>query len=173
MEALKVTVADLLWSGSGDSGVDVRAVPVLRSRLGPGSDAVLTVHRGITTLPANLVAGLTEPVAALLAPDLALPRMVAANDMVLLDQNPAVRSGVVRGSGVWIVEEDGSLRVRYLFNSQVGSPGDPGGAKEPILYTANEATVADPLQWRPVSLAERGILEIVRARIVWIGRELN
>jgi hypothetical protein len=168
MRALEVTVAELLWSGSGDKGIEVRAVPVLRSRLGPGSDAVLTVHRGMTPLPADLVAGLTEPVAALLAPDLALPRMVAANDMVLLDQNPAVRSAVP-DAGVWIVAEEGSLRVRYLFSSL----GDPAGRDGSFLYTANEATVADPGRWRAVSLAERGVLEIVRARIVWFGRQLS
>lgn len=176
MRALEVTVAELLWSGSGDNCAEVRAVPVLRSRLGPGSDATLTVHRGMTPLPADLVAGLIKPVAALLGPDLALPRIVAANDMVLLDQSPAVRSGMlssgVWGSGVWVIEEEGSLRVRYLFSSLSNSLGDPAGSDGSLLYTANEATVADPRQWNSVSLAERGVLEIVRARIVWFGRAI-
>ena len=159
MGALEVTVVDLLGSDLGGAGV--RAVPVLKSRLGPGFNAVMTVHQGVTPLPTDLVAGLMEPVAALLAPDMALPRLVAVNDLVLLDQSPAVRSGV-RGGGVWIVEEEGCLRVRYLFN--------PPGT---VIYTANETTVADRRQWRPISLAGKSILDTVRARIVWIGREFR
>lgn len=158
MEALHVTVADLLWSTSGDEGLDVRAVPLLRSRLGPGADADLTVHRGVTPLPRHLVSGLVNPVTAVLAPDLALPRLVAANDIVLLDRNPAVR-GSMGGSGVWVVSEDGGLRVRYLRT------------KKFFLYIVNEASLGNPEEWQPVSLVERSILDIVLARVVWIGRE--
>lgn len=159
MRALQVTVADLLWSTSENDGVEVRAVPVLRHRLGPGAEAALTVYRGITPLPAHLIAGLVDPVAAVLGPDLALPRLVAVNDMVLLDQNPVVRSRAC-GAGVWVVVEEGSLRVRYLR------------AEGPQLYTRGEPTPDAPREWKPV-LAERSILEVVRARIAWIGREFR
>jgi hypothetical protein len=74
MQALGVTIADLLWAGLGDAGGDLRAVPVVRNRLGPGADAALGVYRGTMALAASLVAGLVDPVAARLAPDLALPR---------------------------------------------------------------------------------------------------
>jgi hypothetical protein len=160
MEALHVTVADLLWSTSGDEGVEVRAVPLVRSRLGPGADAVLTVHRGVVPLPARLVDALVNPVVAVLAPDLGLPRLVEANDMVLLDQNPAVR-GSVEGQSVWVVAEAGGLRVRYLRT------------KRYFLYVVNETMLASPGEWPPVSLVERSILEIVRARVVWVGREFR
>jgi len=160
MQALGVTIADLLWTGLGDAGGDLRAVPVLRNRLGPGADAVLGVYRGTMALPASLVAGLVDPVAARLAPDLALPRGVAANDLVLLDQNPVVRSSA-RGGGLWVVAEEGGLRVRYLR---------AGGT---ILYVASEATLDDPRRWLAVSPAERNVLEVVMARVVWLSRELG
>ncbi|HWE50579.1 MAG TPA: hypothetical protein VG273_12345 [Bryobacteraceae bacterium] len=158
MQALQVTVADLLWSTAAGESVEVRAVPLLRSRLGPGADADLEVHRGMMPLEARLLAGLVNPVAAVLSPDLALPRLVKAGDTVLLDQNPAVR-GSMGGSGVWIVEDEGGLRVRYLRTRRF------------FLYVVNEATLGEPEKWIPVSLLERSILEIVRARVVWIGRE--
>jgi hypothetical protein len=159
MQALQVTVADLLWSTSGDDGVEVRAVPVLRHRLGPGAEAALTVHRGITPLPTHLIAGLVDPVAAVLGPDLALPRLVAVNDMVLLDQNPLVRSRAW-GAGIWIVLEDGSLRVRYLR------------VEGSVLFTRGEPTPDAPREWKPVVPGERSVLEIVMARVAWVSREL-
>ncbi len=161
MEGLHVTVADLLWSTSGEQEVDVRAVPLLRSRLGPGADAVLTVHRGVIPLPAYLIEGLVNPLAAVVAPDLDLPRLVAANDVVLLDQNPAVR-GSAEGLGVWVVAEGGGLRIRYLRTKRF------------FLYVLNQrSTLAVPDEWQPVSLVQQSILEIVRARVVWIGREFK
>jgi hypothetical protein len=109
--------------------------------------------------PRRLVDSLGNPVAAQLAPDLVLPRMVAANDFILLDQNPEVRSNP-RGEGCWVVSEQSGLRVRYVRM---------GGTK---LYLANESTVRDPRLWEAVSLQGREITDIVRARIVWIGREI-
>ena len=159
MQALDVTIADLLWTGLGDAGGDLRVVPIARNRLGPGADAVLAVHRGTMALPASLVTGLVDPVAARLAPDLALPRGMEASDLVLLDQNPVVRSNA-RGGGLWVVAEAGGLRVRYLR---------AGGT---LLYIANEANLEDPRRWLAVSPAERDVLEVVVARVVWLSRKL-
>jgi hypothetical protein len=41
------------------------------------------------------------------------------------------------------------------------------------VYLANESNIRDPLNWQPVPLHERNLLEIVRARIVWISREME
>jgi hypothetical protein len=106
------------------------------------------------------VKSLVQPIAARLAPDLVLPRLLAANDMALLDQNPAVRRQP-SGNQYWVVADGSGLRIRYVRLR---------GAK---VYLANEATVDDPGSWQAVSLAERDILDIVRARIVWIGREME
>lgn len=160
MRALKVTVPELLWRYPGEIETGVSAVPVLRGRIGPGGDAVLSNYKGYMPFPVSLVTGVIEPVAARLAPDLVLPRLVAPNDLVLLDQNPAVRQNP-RGRGCWVVAEKGGLRVRYV---------KVGGTR---IYLACEATVHDPQRWQPVPVYGRNILEVVRARIVWIGREME
>ncbi len=133
MEALRITVDDLIWASRDDHGTEIRAIPMLRNRLGPGSDANLRVHRGMTPLPARLVEGLLDPVTARLTPDLALPRAVAANDVVLLDQNTEARTAG-RGPGPWVVMQDSGLRVRYvrrrdsgLFIAGEGRPGCRNG----------------------------------------------
>ena len=144
-----------------------RAVPIIRNRsCGPGTDAVFTVFRGNMPMPGWLLEDLVETgYMARLAPDLVLPRSLAANDLVLLDQNPAVRAALsgnsASGTSVWIVADAAGLRARYLRLE--------GGR----VYAGNEVTRGDPRQWVSIPLQGRNILEIVRARIVWIGREME
>jgi len=133
---------------------------VIKNRIGPGTEAVFSIFRGYMPFPAGLLKGVVEPIAARLAPDLVLPKPVAANDLVLLDRNTAIRQEP-SGTGCWVVADGSGLRIRYVRL---------GGAR---VYVANEATVADPRSWQSIPLAGRDILDIVRARIVWIGREME
>ena len=161
MRALDISAGDLLWRVSGEPDTGFRAVPVVRNRIGPGSDAVFTVIHGHYPLPESLLSDLVDPVAARLGPDLVLPRALAAHDLVLLDQNPRVRSTPSGAQGVWVVKEGASLSVRYLRMDGTS------------LYLANEVTLKDPQQWHSIPLAGRNILDIVRARVVWMGREME
>jgi hypothetical protein len=160
MTALGIKVPDLLWDIASLTEGGIRAVPLARTRIGPGAAGVLTVFRGNIPMPGGLLKNLIEPVAAYLAPDLVMPAALAANDLVLLDQNPVVRAAPA-GSGVWIVAEGAGLRARYLRLE---------GAR---LLVGNEVTRGDPQQWLSIPLQGRNILEIVRAHIVWIGREME
>jgi hypothetical protein len=160
MKALDIRVADLLWGAMGEGAGGVRAVPLVRNRIGPGTEGTLTSFRGNIPMPGWLLKNLIEPVTARLAPDLVLPAALAANDLVLLDQNPAVRAAPT-GNGVWVVSESSGLRARYVRLTASR------------LYVGNEATRGDPQQWLSILLQGRNILEIVRAHIVWIGREME
>jgi hypothetical protein len=160
MRALNTNVPELLWRYPGEVETGVHAVPLLRGRIGPGGDRTLTDFRGFTPLPASLLKGVVTPVAARLAAELVLPATLRFNDLVLLDQSPEVRSSP-RGRGCWVVAEEGGLRVRYV---------KVGGTR---IYLASEATVSDPQRWQPITLQGKNILDIVRARIVWIGREME
>jgi hypothetical protein len=160
MQALGVSLPELLWRSPEERGESVRIVPLLRHRIGPGIDASLTVFQGFTPFAAKTVEGLVSPVAAQLGPDLVLPSAVRANDLILLDQNPDVRAQP-RGESCWVVVERAGLRVRYVKR---------GGTH---VYLANEATVRDPKLWEAVDLQGQDLAEIVRARITWIGRELR
>ncbi len=160
MEVMGVNIPALIFRSNGTAETAVCTVPILRNRIGPGMEAVLTNYRGFMPFSAHRVASLVDPVVAQLAPDLVLPKPLAANDYVLLDRNPRVRASP-SGGGYWVVAENAGLRVRYV---------KLGGTR---VYLANESTVRDPPNWQPVPLHERNLLEIVRARIVWISREME
>jgi hypothetical protein len=160
MRSLNLTVPDLLWLRPEDGGGGLKSIPMLRNRIGPGSDADLDVHRGYFPAPASMTEGIVDPVAARLGAEFVLPRLVEGNDIALLDRNPAVRERA-RGGGCWVVAEPAGLRVRYVR------------LRDGLPCVANEATLPHPENWLPVSAAGGNILDIVRARIVWISREME
>ena len=160
MSALGVTLPELLWRTSEQGGAQVRMVPIVRHRIGPGMDATLTAFRGCMPFAAGAVERLVDPVVAQLGPDLVLPSTVSPNDLVLLDQDPEIRARP-RGENCWVVAEPAGLRVRYVRW---------GGTR---VYLANEANVRDPRLWDTVPLDGLKVEDIVRAKIVWIGRELG
>jgi hypothetical protein len=164
MAALELTVTDLLGASPGrneaDAGLGFHAVPFLRARIGPGSQPVFDVFGGFLPVASSLAAKLVQPVAARLAPDLVLPAACAAGDVVLLDQNPAPRAQPL--SGIWVTSDDAfGMRVRYvrLIASQ--------------LFVYHEANLADPAKWGVIRLDGRSIPDVVRARVVWIGRDME
>ena len=160
MEALGVTIAQVLWSDEATDLAEIRVVPVLRQRIGPGTVASFTAFRDYMPFPASLVAGLTDPLSAWLGPDLALPGAYRAGDLLLLDLNPRYRTNPGIAS-CWIVAESSGLRVRYVRR-------DRG-----MLEAATEPDAAGARGWQPVAVRGRNILDIVRARIVWIGRRME
>jgi hypothetical protein len=157
--ALNLSVPELIWRASGPIDTGVQAVPVLRNRLGPGTDAALDQFNGYMPFPAAQTASLVDPVAARVAPDLVLPGPLATNDLVLLDQNPLPRE-TPSPRFCWVISDGASLRIRYAGLTGAG------------VSIANESNVHNPRLWRFIPLHERGILDVVKARVVWIGREL-
>lgn len=159
LEALGVTAADLLWTVPEEIETEVRAAPMLAARLGAGNTLDFEKFRGFTPLPASLLRGLVEPVTVRLGPDLAMPSSLKAGDIALLDQNPVVRAAPAEPF-LWVVSEPTGTRVRYVKvvagRLQIGADVGPLESRE----------------WR---LVRHGVnvLEIVRARIVWIGREME
>ena len=158
MRAMDITIPQVLWSGGGVDATQISAVPLLRARIGPGSAASFTSFRGYVPLPVGLTSGLIDPVTAYLAADLALPPEYRAADLVLLDLNPAQRREPGARSG-FIVAENAGLRVRYVRRVRSG------------LEVASQPGFSG--DWQAISLQGRDILDIVRARIVWIGREME
>lgn len=160
MQALDVTIPQVLWSGGGRSASEIKAVPILRTRIGPGAAASFTAFRGYMPFPALMVAPLTDPLTANLAADLALPVQYLPEDLVLLDLNPLLRI-TPAASSCWVVAENAGLRVRYVRRARGG-----------LEVGSNPASSA-PMDWQTISLQGRNILDVVRARIVWIGREME
>ncbi len=159
MNALGISVPELLGS-TGDEGSSVAIVPVVRNRIGPGMDSMLSSYRDSMPFPRKIIQHLVNPLVAQVGPDLVLPSMISSNDFVLLDQNPQVRSRP-RGDACWVVAESSGLRIRYVKT---------GSTK---VYIANEATLGNPREWNAISLRDQNITDIVRARICWIWREIT
>ncbi len=160
MRALDVSVPQLLWLSPHIAVSGIREVPLIRNPIGPGSEASFSDFGGYLPFPAPLVAASDDPVAAHLGADLALPPELRAGDLVLLDRNAARRILPEPGS-CWVVADSAGLRVRYVRRN--------GGA----LETGGVPNREGVRVWRTVSLHGRDILEIVRARIVWVGREME
>jgi hypothetical protein len=108
----------------------------------------------------ELIEPLVNPVVAQVAPDLVLPPSISANDFILLDQNPELRSHP-EGEGCWVVAEPAGLRVRYARFD---------GVK---LWTAHQITSRERCGCESAALHGGDITDIVRARVVWLGRELS
>ncbi len=166
MKALDLRVSDVLWRSCAEPGPGVRAIPLVHNRIGPASDGILTVIGGYYPFPDRLLHNLVAPLAARLGPDLALPARLAVRDLVLLDQNPQLRSGPCGEGDLWLVQDssggqNGRLCVRYIRVTSTH------------LHLASEMTRHHPGHRHAVPLAGRNILDIVRAKIVWIGREVE
>lgn len=160
MRGMEVTIPLVVWAGTGIELDRIIAIPVLRNRIGPGIATALDVFRGYMAFPLSLVERLKDPVAGYLAADLALPSEYRAGDAVLLDLNPAKRIALAPSS-CWIVAENGALRVRYVRRA----PGGLEVVRDPGIFGGRDS--------QTISLQGSNILEIVRARIVWIGREME
>ena len=157
MRALDLSVPDVVWRSATEPATDVRSIPLVRDRIGPASGGVLTVIAGYYPFPERMLHDLVDPIAARLGPDLAMPSRLAVRDLVLLDQNPRLRAKPADDGALWVVEQGAGLTVRCLRLSHTH------------LLIANEAT----RQWQPIALAGENIVDIVRAQIVWIGREVE
>jgi len=160
MAALDITIPQVLWYENVLDAAEIRPVPLLRNRVGPGTAASFEAFRGYIAYPSRLITSLIEPVAAYLASDLALPSALHPGDLVLLDQNPILRTSPSPDS-CWVVAEPGGLRVRYLRRTKAG------------LEAGRERDLTGANDWHTISIQARNILDNVRARVVWIGREME
>lgn len=160
MTALNLDIPELMFRFQKIGDLGVRAVPIVRSRVGPGYEPVLTTFRGFMPFPSSMTDQLKEPVVVQMAPDMGLPKPLIANDLVLLDQNPLVRA-CPGGGALWLVMDGSGARIRYVRL---------GGTR---IYIANETTVADPARWGSAPFRGIGILEVVRAKVIWFSRALE
>lgn len=158
MKALDVTVPQVLWSEGGVDVAEIRAVPLLRERIGPGGAVSLTDCAGYIPFPARTVLPLVDPVAAVISAELLLPAEFRPVDLILMDCDPEKRIAPSE-SRCWVVAEPSGLRVRYVRRIR-------GGIEISSDRERSESGIL-----RVVSLEGRNILDIVRAGIVWIGRE--
>jgi hypothetical protein len=133
-------------------------IPLLADRLGHGLPFPdLETESGRLPFPALDLEGLERPVAVRLAPDPQAPPLFHTNDVVLLDPlssgnialDPDSYYAIDAGGG-------GYLRRIEQRHNQLFLRTEDGPAVPPCI-----------------SLLDRNILEVVRARAIWIGRYLK
>ncbi len=169
LDRFRIPLAELLPSEEvrprGCSGCHAtrnwREVPVLEGWVGPGMPLprlASTVER--YPFPASALAPLVNPAVARLAPDTRMAGVLSDNDLVLLDHGREARSEI-RDDGLYLLNRRGEGLVRRLR-----SQGNR-------LFIVAEDVRDQPNRWEAVSLASHHVLDIVRGRLVWIGRNLR
>jgi len=149
---LRLSALDLLGPEGG-----FRCVPVLDGWIGPGE----LYPSGLTDewypVAAGRLGRLEDPAMARLAGDDAVGRVFRAGDLALLERAPRVRLRPVTGN--WFAVRLGSWgAVRQVVRcvEGFGLAGDDGVPGAPYLRDG-----------------ERNILDVLQAKLVWIGRELE
>ncbi len=138
-----------------------RLVPLLRGGTGgPRSPFAPERHEGAMPFTASQVVRLDNPAALILHHDPAMSPYFQAGDVALLDRTEALLRRP-DDSHAWLVETQGGPLVRYIRHSGRS------------LYLPTARTLRHPEKWDYLSLIGRNILEIVRGRIVWIGRGME
>jgi len=162
--ALDCDVTDLILRFPFEGDLGTKAVPVLRTRIGPGISPNFRVFCGFLPVPLAVVQGIVNPVIGRLAPDPSLPAGFKALDTVLLDQNPEVLLRPVSGSP-YVLKNGESSHVRY--------PALQGGRV--YLCQTPEPSTLEGVPYVSIHGGARGkdILDLIRGRIVWISREIH
>jgi transcriptional regulator with XRE-family HTH domain len=167
LERLNMDLLDLLHEGDVELrapprlpayGV-VREVPLWEGRIGPGHPFPREDNRpSHYPFLAAEIATLAHPVAARLAEDRLMQDLFRADDVVLLDRAESWREQP-RAESYYVVEWGGGGMIRHVRREANGLH----------LFAGGDASDA----WGYISLSDRNILEIVRARVFWIGRYLE
>jgi hypothetical protein len=147
--------------GVGPAGpVEFAAVPVLQGRLGAGSAYPQLSQEGCYFLPQRLPASAVSPaVVQLDSRETAMSPFLDPGDWVLLDGSPAARRRPLF---------EHAYALSWQTKGYVARCRIVGGALVLVADNAGQSS-AIPGQ---IPLAGRNVLDIVRGRIVWVGREL-
>jgi len=143
------------------AGSPYREVPVLEGALGPGHAFPETLSgTSRQPFPDIQVRTLVRPVTARLGADPSMSATVVEGDLVLLDQSERRREEI-EPDALYAVEHEGQGLIRWVRC----------GARCIYLVTADSFTT--PIRWVQVPLTGWRVLEIVKARVVWIARSLG
>ncbi len=158
---LNLSIADLLtgaeigMGGLGD-GPLARAKGVVTAVEGvPEMDS-----GDIYPVPRWLTETLTGPVMVKLAHDASVYPYFQEGDLALMDRAPLTREGL-RATAVYLVQTGQGTLVRFVR---------AGGTR---LYLVTPATAGEPRLWDYVPLPGEDVREVIKGRLVWIGRALE
>ncbi len=167
LHSLHLTLTDLYTPQETDHDPlsaafsSMEAVPILRTKAGPGHrippvDDYLSYY----PFPRSMVSTLGNPVAVVLSSDPRNFPLFYGGDLLLVDRAEKVRIHPNAQSSYLVDVPEGTC-VRYIRQ---------GGRR---LYLLTEDCLHTPQLWEYVSLTEQNVLDVIRARIVWVGRQMD
>lgn len=156
MDELKIDLRDLC----GADCAPLRNVPALAGYLGPGHCYPEFRLRGTFPFLASHVASLHTPVVVRAAADAAMEPLFGAEDVILLDHEENKRS-TAEPHSFFAVNLDGEGLIRHVRRSNGN------------LFIGTQSVLGRAAVWDCISLADRHILDIVKAKVVWIGRHME
>ncbi|HYL38277.1 MAG TPA: helix-turn-helix transcriptional regulator [Bryobacteraceae bacterium] len=139
----------------------VAEAPFLESPIGPRlpwRDAVDWGSRFPLPFPSRIVP--TDLLMARLAADASMSRTLGDADVALLDTAVRRRSEI-SPDGLYVLSRRGEAALRYIRH---GSHG---------YYLVTDANIDRPREWERLAVAPAGLLEFVKARVRWLGRQQN
>lgn len=157
LRELRITVPELL---SVDDGQSFSSVPLIQDAFGPLAPYPLGVSRIRHPVPTELLTGLTRPVMYRLSRDVQMEPDLRNQDVVLADQDEAVRC-MPDYASIYLLRVAGRGLARYVRRGTG------------VLYLGTAQTRESPELWQSINLEGQDILELIRGRIVWIGREME
>jgi transcriptional regulator with XRE-family HTH domain len=138
-----------------------REIPELDGLLGPDYPFPEQINMAARyPFPMHEVGSLISPVVAGLAPDPLMANWFDAGSRVLLDRSGSKRAQPVP-SGLYAVLWNGQGLLRHVRVA---------GSHLRLIPADGQH---NPAAWHSISLADRHILEVVKAKAVWIGRPLE
>jgi hypothetical protein len=168
LRELRLSLLDLLdpselggrLDGDASAHMAYGEVPLLQGALGPGYPCPETVNgTECYPFPGAQLKTLVRPVTARLAGDPSMISTILDGDLVLLDQSERRREAI-EPDALYAVEHEGQGLIRWVRS----------GVRCIYLVTAD--TFTTPARWIQVPLTGWHVLEIVKARVVWIARSL-
>ena len=169
LRCFQLSVVDLLRPEDSPDGLCTRGsgsgrfaeVSVLDAWLGPG----LPLPRESTSLeshpfPGPFIASLERPLVVRLAPDALMGALFRESDLALLDRAPSKRL-LIEPGGLYVVSREGEGLVRRL---RWAGPRN-------LLLVAASCDGREHIEL--LSLDGSHPLDVVKAKVVWIGRYLE
>lgn len=167
LQQLSLTLADLCSDAEPEKGsqrLDAHTfhpVPMLRGRTGPRHFPFTPErHEGVYPFPRTQVTMLTDPVVLVIHHDDSMAPRFQEGDLILLERSEHARLNPDPESA-YVVDTAEGTAVRYIRY---------GGRS---VYLLTEKSRRDQHEWEYLPLSGRNILEVVRGRVVWIGRRME
>jgi hypothetical protein len=160
LSRLQISVEDLAPAGLETCPKQLQLIPMLYPELGPNCTHFPDVSATWFRVPYSVVTSTDQKYAARLGPDPGMPDSFRRGDVVVLDRDRAACACPRHGES-YVVETGKSILVRAISI-------DPDNQ---MIHCSREN--ADSMPFQIGKLGDARIPEVLRARVLWLGRTLE